>query len=99
MITIAWGSILLVLVVSIVAACSVVGIYATGLRLWSTADTMAGKYSVAADGTVGPAAGAAAAAAPMAVRAVRAAAVSCFVLSGLVVLWGILLLIPQFSGH
>ncbi|WP_066515731.1 hypothetical protein [Curtobacterium ammoniigenes] len=92
----AWGSILLVAVVSIVVACSVVAIYASGLRLWSTADTMAGRYSVAADGSVAPAdTSSPRHGTTTGVRLVRLAAIGCFTLSGVVVLWGIFLLIPH----
>jgi hypothetical protein len=93
-----WGSFLLVAIASIISACLVVSIYAVGLRLWSWGDTMAGKYSVADDGTIVPASqgipiGTRTAGA---VRGVRALAIVCFVVCALIVLYGVYLVIPQF---
>jgi len=93
-----WGQFLIVLLVSVVSACFVVTVYSSGLRLWSTADTMAGRYSMADDGTVGPSTvGVPGATRPLAaVRAVRALAIVCFIVCALTVLYGIYLVVPQF---
>jgi hypothetical protein len=96
--TIDWGAFALVAIASIVSACVVVAVYSVGLRLWSAADTMAGKYSLAEDGTIAPSSQGIpiGTTTPGAVRAVRSLAILCFVVSGAVVLYGIYLVIPQF---
>jgi hypothetical protein len=93
-----WGAFLIVAIVSVVSSCFVVALYSVGLRLWSAADTRAGKFSVREDGTIGPATGGFpnAAAVTPAVRAIRALAVLCFVVCGATVLYGIYLIVPQF---
>ena len=94
-----WNAFLLVAVVSIVASCFVVAVYSTGLRLWSTADAMLGKYTVRDDGTV-ESADTGAFPDPNrltpAVRALRALAVFCFAVCAASVLYGIYLIVPQF---
>ncbi|MGW8433342.1 MULTISPECIES: hypothetical protein [Curtobacterium] len=93
-----WWAFLTVAIVAVVSACFVVLVYSIGLRLWSAADTRAGKYTVKDDGTVGPAT----AGFPQpgvvqpGVRAFRALAVACFAVSGIAVLYGIYLIVPQF---
>ena len=93
-----WGGFVAVAITSVVAACFVVAVYSFGLRLWSAADTMAGKYSVEPDGTIGPSTrdipGATRPAGT--VRTVRSASIACFVISGATVLYGIYLIVPQF---
>ncbi|WP_260981003.1 hypothetical protein [Curtobacterium pusillum] len=93
-----WLAFLTVALVSLIGACFVVTVYSVGLRLWSAADTRAGKYSVKDDGTVGPAtAGFPIPGTPQpGVRWFRTASVACFVLSGAAVLYGIYLIVPQF---
>jgi hypothetical protein len=93
-----WSGFLQVAIVSIVAACFVVTVYSCGLRLWSAADAMAGKYSIESDGTMGPSTAGIPGATRSAgvVRSVRAGAIACFVVGGLTVLYGIYLIVPQF---
>jgi hypothetical protein len=67
---IAWGSFLVVLIASVIAACSVVALFSIGLRL---AGPEAGKH-----------------------RGLRALGIACFVLCGLVVAYGVYLIIPFF---
>jgi hypothetical protein len=68
---IAWGSFLVVLVASIVAACAVVTLFSLGLRF-------AGPETPRHGGR-------------------RALGIACFVLCGLVIAWGIYLIIPFFN--
>jgi hypothetical protein len=93
-----WWGFVQVSIVSIVAACFVVAVYSVGLRLWSAADAMAGKYSIEADGTIGPSTAGIPGATrpPGTVRTVRSASIACFVISGATVLYGIYLIVPQF---
>ncbi|MGN8050012.1 hypothetical protein ACTJKO_10005 [Curtobacterium sp. 22159] len=93
-----WFAFLTVAIVALVSACFVVAVYSVGLRLWSAADTRAGKYTVKDDGTVGPATAGfpVPGAANAAVRWLRTVSVACFVVSGAAVLYGIYLIIPQF---
>jgi hypothetical protein len=96
--TIDWAGVVAVAVTSVVAACFVVAVYSFGLRLWSAADTMAGKYALEPDGSIGPSTGDI----PIAtrrggtVRTVRSASIACYVISGATVLYGIYLVVPQF---
>jgi len=93
-----WWAFLTVAVVALVGACFVVAVYSFGLRLWSAADTRAGKYSVKDDGTVGPATAGfpVAGQTPPAVRWFRTLAVACFAVCAAAVLYGIYLIVPQF---
>jgi hypothetical protein len=93
-----WFAFLTVAVVAVVAACFVVFVYSVGLRLWSNADAMSGKYSIEPDGTIGPSTAGipGATRSEGTVRMVRAASIACFVVSGLSVLYGIYLIVPQF---
>ncbi|MFZ7088125.1 hypothetical protein [Curtobacterium sp. RRHDQ10] len=93
-----WLAFLAVAVVAIVAACFVVFVYSVGLRLWSNADAMAGKYSIESDGSIGPSTAGipGATSSTGVVRLVRAGSVACFAVSGLAVLYGIFLIVPQF---
>jgi hypothetical protein len=93
-----WAAFAVVALVAVVAACFVVTVYSTGLRLLSAADSRAGKYSVKDDGTVGPATAGFPNPAGVtgAVRGLRALAVACFVVCGATVLYGIYLIVPQF---
>ncbi|KQO63060.1 hypothetical protein [Curtobacterium sp. Leaf261] len=93
-----WSAFLLVAVVAVVSACFVVFVYSVGLRLWSAADAMAGKYSIRADGTLGPSTSdiPGATSSVGMVRLVRSGAIACYVVCALVVLYGIYLIVPQF---
>jgi hypothetical protein len=93
-----WSAFLVVALVAVVSACFVVFVYSVGLRLWSAADAMAGKYSIRADGTMGPSTAGipGATRSEGVVRLVRSGAIACFVVCGLVVLYGIYLIVPQF---
>ncbi len=93
-----WAAFAVVALVAVVAACFVVTVYSTGLRLLSAADSRAGKYSVKDDGTIGPATAGFPnpAGVTTAVRGLRALAVVCFVVCGATVLYGIYLIVPQF---
>uniref|UniRef100_A0A942T059 Uncharacterized protein n=1 Tax=Neobacillus citreus TaxID=2833578 RepID=A0A942T059_9BACI len=93
-----WLAFVTVAVVAVVSSCFVVAVYSVGLRLWSAADTRAGKFTVKDDGTIGPATvgfphpsnvtGV--------VRLFRALSVLCFAVCGAAVLYGIYLIVPQF---
>jgi hypothetical protein len=93
-----WGAFLAVAIASVIGACVVVAVYSSGLRMWSWADALAGKYSMEPDGTMGPATNETPGGARSAgvVNTVRAGAIACFVISGVVVLYGIYLIVPQF---
>jgi len=93
-----WLAFLTVAVVAVVSACFVVLVYSIGLRLWSEADTRAGKYTVKDDGTIGPATAGfpRPGAVQPAVRAFRALSIACFAVTGAAVLYGISLIVPQF---
>ncbi|WP_144764126.1 hypothetical protein [Curtobacterium sp. 9128] len=93
-----WAAFLVVALVAVVSACFVVAVYSVGLRFWSAADTRAGKFTVKDDGTIGPATAGFPnpQGATGAVRGLRALAITCFVVCGAVVLYGIYLIVPQF---
>jgi hypothetical protein len=67
---IAWGSFLVVLVASIVAACGTIALFSLGLR-FAGPETTGGK-------------------------GIRALGILCFVLCGLLVAYGVYLIIPFF---
>ncbi|WIB78631.1 hypothetical protein DEJ28_05895 [Curtobacterium sp. MCPF17_002] len=93
-----WFAFLTVAIVSLVGAVFVVTVYSIGLRLWSAADTRAGKYTVKDDGTVGPATSGfpLPGNTPPGVRGFRALAIVFFAISAAAVLYGIYLIVPQF---
>jgi hypothetical protein len=93
-----WGAFLVVALVAVVSSCAVVAVYSVGLRFWSWADTLAGKYAVRDDGTIAPATESTPAqrGTPGQVTLARTLGVVCFVVCAAVVLYGIYLIVPQF---
>lgn len=93
-----WAAFLIVAVVALVSSCAVVAVYSVGLRFWSWADTLAGRYGVRDDGTIAPPTETTPAqrGTVAQVRLARALGVVCFVVCAAVVLYGIYLIVPQF---
>jgi hypothetical protein len=86
--TINWLAFLIVFVASIVAACVVVTLFATGIRLLATPPHGARPAGAACDEEMDDVEG------PQRPRRATVAAVALFVVAGLVALYGIYLIIP-----
>jgi hypothetical protein len=86
--TINWLAFLIVFVASIVAACVVVTLFATGIRLLATPPHGARPAGAARDEEMDDVEG------PQRPRRATVAAVALFVVAGLVALYGIYLIIP-----
>jgi hypothetical protein len=87
-----WSALVIVLVVSVVAAAATVSLFATGIKLLAVPPAGSAAVAPARDDETDDVSS------PTRPRRATAGGIVCFVLSGLVVLFGVYLIVPALHG-